>query len=413
MSFESCSESLPACRRFLRRRWLRALAAAGYLQFVESGAMRRRPGSLLLVTTWLAVQAGASLCQETRRAPSDTPPAIAELLAALGSQPSGDEFEAKVRESLWSVYPQGVETKTSLVRYLRDAEEGPAVAFAAVALVPFHDPSSVDAIVERALADRTSPTTRWWLLNAAPYVLSIGDGMYFGDGTLDEEARAFAAGLKELAAEASRATLGRAHARRIQQLRDDPTAQGDPDLGLALWHLSAYLIGTLDLRDEPILRRWLNHEEGVVFVNVVDALSYATGKDFLKPLRELAGDSIAAGLEASTAAAISRWWREYASAHPDGEWLPAVIAHLREAGYEVSESPVSSAEMRELARALRDSSVHVRFASARVLNRVTGTHFDLERIFLGSKYALSFLDPADDGTKNQERLADYWERRLR
>lgn len=69
--------------------------------------------------------------------------------------------------------------------------------------------------------------------------------------------------------------------------------------------------------------------------------------------------------------------------------------------------------MRELARALRDKSVHVRFASARVLNRVTGTHFDLERIYLGSKYALSFLDPVDEATKNQERLADYWERRLR
>jgi hypothetical protein len=372
-----------------------------------------RCGSLLFVTVWLAVQPG-SLAQQAngRGVPVETPAAIAELLAAVGTRPSGDEFGARVRESLWGVYPQGADARDELARYLREAEDGPGVAFAGVALVPFHDPSSVEILLERALSDRTSPTTRWWLLNAAPYVLSIGDGMYFGDGTLDDESRAFAAGFEKLAAEAALASVGRAHARRLQQLGDDPAAKGNPDLGLALWHLSAYLIGTLDLRDEPILGRWLDHEEGVVFVNVVEALSYATGKDFLKPLREVPGDSIPAGLEASTAAAARRWWQEYAAAHPDGEWLPAVTAHLREGGYRVTDPPITSPEaLRELARALRDESVHVRYGAARTLNRLGGTHFDLERIFLGSKYALSFLDPAGEEGENQERLAEYWERR--
>ena len=367
-----------------------------------------------MVVVGLILPAVALPSQETsRRDPPETPALVAEFLAALGGQPSGEEFGAKVKEGLWDVYPEGQETKKILARYLQEAEDGPGVAFAAVALIPFHDASSVEVVLERAVSEKTSPATRWWLLNSAPYTLAIGDAMYFGDGALDDDTREFVAGLKELAANASQTSVGHAHALRLTQLRKDSTAESNHDAELALWHISAYLIGTLELGDEPILRDCLQPKEGAVFVNVMNALSFASGRDFLKPLREFRGDLIPPELEAETAAAAAQWWREYVTAHPDGSWLPAVIFHLRQEGYQLADSPGTSvAQIRELARALSGDGVYIRYAAARVLNRLMGTHFDLERIFLGSKYALSFLDPSDEEERNQERLVEYWQRRL-
>ena len=53
-----------------------------------------------------------------------------------------------------------------------------------------------------------------------------------------------------------------------------------------------------------------------------------------------------------------------------------------------------------------------RYNAYRLLNHAYGTHFDLERVFLAGKYALSFLDPSGESEKNEQRLRVYWQKRL-
>ncbi len=39
--------------------------------------------------------------------------------------------------------------------------------------------------------------------------------------------------------------------------------------------------------------------------------------------------------------------------------------------------------------------------------------FDLERVFLTGKYALSFLDPSGEEHQNQAKVRGYWQKRLK
>src|SRR5262249_50675529 len=159
----------------------------------------------------------------------------------------------------------------------------PGLGFAGLALIPFHDPSTVKPLIERALDRKISQATRWCFFNAAPYILAMGDVMYDGEGNLDRESTTFA---KELIAEAESAAqggLGRHHAKTLRKLYDENKAKRsqDPEFGLALWHQSAYLLGTLDLRDEAVLSLFLDPKHGDAFNNVMSALSFASNRDFL------------------------------------------------------------------------------------------------------------------------------------
>lgn len=345
-------------------------------------------------------------------APEQTTPAIVRrFLERTGPNPTGESFKREVKEALWEIYSAGSGEKEALVGYLESAPDGPGLAFAAVALVPFRDPATVSSILGRALEAGISPTTRWWLLSAAPYVLSMGDVMVLGDGSLDSDARELAAGVERIAKRAAQTSLGQTHAQDLSALQSIPQRERGPDFGTALWHQSAYLLGTLDLRNEPLLQQFLDPDHGPVFVNVMDSLSFATARDHLAPLRDLAAESVPPALEKQVGQDAARWWRQHLSAHPDGEWVPAVIAGLAAAGYSLNEPPSPDAIPEVLVSALESEDVFAGYGAARLLNHVCGTHFDIERIFVGAKYALSFLDPVGEEEQGQKRLAAWWKGR--
>lgn len=345
---------------------------------------------------------------------SSTPVAVTEFIQLAGPAPTAEEFYSKAKDTLWKVYPQGDPLKAELVAYIRSGPEGPGLGFAAIALIPFHDPATVKPILDRAMDPNISPATRFALLNSAPYVLAMGDVWTDGEGQLDSEAREFAKQLKEEAAEAAQQGLGRYHARSLRELYDVSQREKikDDDFGLAYWHTSAYLFGTLNLKDFAVLEPMLNPKEGNVFVNLMFALSFTANRNFLQRLQSLGQGQVTPQEEQAAAEAARNWWREYLQAHPDGDWLSAAIAGSRAAGYSIEDDLKSPASSRELLRALESSDQITRFAAARLLNRAYGTHFNLDTIFHAGKYAFSFLDPMADAERNQARLRDYWRARL-
>ncbi len=368
----------------------------------------------LLALLYLAPFHVGAQPKQTPPASASTPAVVAEFVQLAGPNPSAEEFYSKAKEALWRVYPHDAALKTELVAFIQSGPEGPGLGFAAIALIPFHDPATVKPILDRAVDPKISPATRFALLNSAPYVLAMGDVWTDGEGQLDSEAREYAKELKEAAAEAAQQGLGRFHARSLRELYDISQREKieDEDFGLAYWHTSAYLVGTLDLRDFPVLEPLLNPKEGNVFANLMFALSFASNRNLLQRLQSLEQGQVTPQEEQAAAAAARNWWREYLQAHPDGDWLPAALTGFRAAGYSVEDDLKSSASSRELLRALESKDEITRFAAARLLNRAYGTQFNLDTIFHSGKYAFSFLDPMADAERNQERLRDYWRKRL-
>jgi hypothetical protein len=354
---------------------------------------------------------------QTRNAASSVavPGTVARFMKTIGPEPSGEVILNKVREQLWEVYLDDSSLKESLVAFLRSSQDSPGVAYAATALIPFHDPATVNPILERALDRRTSKTTRWYLLNAAPYILSIGDAIYEGDGALDEETKEFANGLLEYGNKASRSGLGHTHALMLRELYDHGKRHPveEPDYGLALWHVSAYLLGTLDLKDEPILSVLLDPHQHNLFKNLMFALSFAGNRDFLTDLRTKESREVTPELEQKARLTALKWWQSWVKEHPTGDWLEAVLDGFREAGYKIASPTDSAANTTQILRAFNAESEIIRYNAYRLLNHIHGTHFDLQRIFFADKYALSFLDPIREKEQNIERLKAYWEKRLK
>jgi hypothetical protein len=298
---------------------------------------------------------------------------------------------------------------------VQSAPDGPGLGFAGLALIPFHDPTTIKPLVNRALGRRTSPATRWCFLNAAPYVLSMGDAFFEGQGALDREAREYARAVMSLADMAALKGLGRSHAAQLREMFEasKKDAAKDSDIGLAIWHESAYLIGTLDPRDHETLAPLFDPDDKNVFANLMSALSFAANHDFLAELQATEPSQITRDLENKAAKEALDWWKRYTRQNPGGDWLPAIIAGFRETGYELEDNLQSEKSIRAILRAMDSKSEVTRYNACRLLNHAFKAHFDLERIFFSDKYALSFLEPMAEKGRSEERLKKYWKERLK
>ena len=369
--------------------------------------------TLLLVFGALIFNAGAlasdGKADSSTKTP-ETPAVVQHSLAAVGAHPNQEVFFKQAREQLWDVYQADESSKQELLSFASNAPDGPGVGFAVLALIPFHDPETVKPLLARALDPKTTQATRWSILNSTPYVLSMGDVMYMSEGKLDDESKEMAAGIQEVAVAASTDGVGRAHAGNLRRLYDidDPKAKKDSDYGLALWHQSAYLVGVLDERDEKTLDVFFDPKHGYVFANVISALAFASNRDFLKPLR---GKKDAPVQEQQVVALAARdWWRQYAKDHTT--WSEAIRSGFVEAGYHLENDLRSPQSVKELSRAIQSDNEITRYNAYRLLNETCGTRFDLERIFVPGKYALSFLDPSPTAQEEEKRLKKYWIERL-
>jgi hypothetical protein len=208
--------------------------------------------------------------------------------------------------------------------------------------------------------------------------------------------------------------LGHAHALQLQELFSLPDAdKKSSDYGLAVWHESAYLLGTLDLKDEPLLAKPLTSGYSTVFLNVINALGFAANRDFIADLREKNQNEVTPAMERAAAKRAIAWWQDYLKTHPDGNSNDAVMQGFREGGYKIEADRRSPESQRALKRALDDANPVLRYNAYRLLNQTYGTHFDLDVVFFADKYALSFLDPSGDAKENEKRLKQYWQERLK
>ena len=287
------------------------------------------------------------------------------------------------------------------------------VVFASLALIPYHNPRTLAPLIRRALLPQTSPVERYYLLNASAYILGIGDVLLLGrGGNLDSETVQTAAGLLDLADSAVVHGLGMEHARRLRALADaDSVTKAGEDYGLALWHQSAYLICSLDLRSERLLEGFLQPQDPAVFQNVAEALALSSGEDVIAPLR--GRKDIPAAEEQAAAKRARNWWRAYLNDHPDGDWRPAAWLTLERAEYHTAgERNKGSSVAKALLSATRNHDRLVRYAAYRLLNDYYGAMFDLDPVFCAGKYSLSFRDPEGREDANENLLRTYWEKRL-
>jgi hypothetical protein len=371
--------------------------------------------SLFVYPATVAAQAGAARASTQE---AKVPPIVAEFLAGLQKGASPDVFFFRAKELLWSVYPHDDGLKDELAAYVRTAPDGPGLGFAGVALIPFHDPSTAKTLLERILDPQTSAPTRFCFLNAAPYILAMGDGIYTGPGKLDKEARRIANELLKFAELAAREGLGRAHAIALRKLFDtrktDRTFVSvltkERPYGLNEQHLSAYLVGTLDLRDLETLAPLYSYR-AFALPNLLSALSFAANRDFQAEILAAEPAQVTPEFLTTFSTRALDWWRDYLARHPSGDWLPAVVSGFREAGYDLDDDLQSRKSLAEILRAMESQSVVTRSNAYRLLNHVFTTHFDMERIFHADKYAFSFLEPTAE-KDSEARLKKYWLARL-
>jgi hypothetical protein len=248
-------------------------------------------------------------------------------------------------------------------------------------------------------------------MNSSAYILGIGDALLLWRGDLDSGTVRTARGLLEIADSSARYGLGMEHARRLRELADDSAARADPDYGLAIWHLSAYLCGTLDLRSEPLLTGFLQPTNRTVFANVAGALALLSGEDVIAPLRDR--KDVTKTEEEAAAAKARNWWHAYLRDHADGDWRPAAQATLQRAGYLTAKDSLrKNASPAQLLAAIRSHDRLVRYAAYRLLNDTYGANFDLQSVFCSGKYAMSFRNPEGQEDATERNLREYWERRF-
>jgi len=301
----------------------------------------------------------------------------------------------------------------SLLAMAASAQNYRVVVFASLALIPYHNPRSAPPLIRRALLPETSPTERYYLLNASAYILGIGDALLLGrGGDLDSATIQTARGLLEIADSAARLGLGMEHARSLRELADaDSATKAGEDYGLALWHLSAYLICSLDLLSEPLLQGFLDPQDREVFQNVAEALALTSGEDVIAPLR--GRRDIPPAEEQAAANKARNWWHTYLAEHPDGDWRPAAWVTLDRAGYHNEPEPNKRSTVAKVLLAATTSHDRlVRYAAYRLLNDQYGAAFDLDPMFCSGKYALSFRDPEGSEEATENLIRTYWEKRL-
>lgn len=367
---------------------------------------------MLLACLWLC----PSECHaQDGREQADVPEVVQEFLAALPAGAGHEEFRRISEEHVWDLYGRPDVSRKELERYIEKGPDGPGLAHAAVALIQFRDPTSAKVMLQKSLDAAVSAATRWYLLNAAPVVLSMGDVWYTGDGSLGEEEKEYARGLIQFAEEAADRGVGNAHASRLVQLYDPElekeAALEDPEMSeleLLRWHTSAYLLGTMDARDYSLLEPLLTPDRGFVFRNLIAELSFSANRDFMAPLRGRIRDPGFDEEEAQLAAAARQWWSDYADRHPQGGWEAAARSGFALAGYELTSDLGSTKSRSELRRALDSQDALLIYNACRLLNQSYGTRFDLELFYHGLKYALGPFSPTDKLAEYQSRLLEHW-----
>jgi hypothetical protein len=251
------------------------------------------------------------------------------------------------------------------------------------------------------------------MLNAAPYILGMGDVMYMEDGKLNKASKELAAALMKASDSAVQSGLGHMHALELQKLLDLPASEKkNEDYGLAVWHTSAYLLGTIDLKDQKMISLALTSPYSAVFQNAIEALSFQTNRDFLAELKKKQMNEVTREMEQAVGRSASTWLEGYLKTHPSGEWTDAVLEGFAQAGYSIESDFKAPKSTSELLRALDDPNPVLRYNAYRIFNRVYGTNFDLDIEFFAGKYALSFLDPSGHEQANESRLKRYWKSRL-
>jgi hypothetical protein len=301
----------------------------------------------------------------------------------------------------------------SLLTLAANSRDYRVVAFASLALIPSHNPRTVAPLIRRALLPATSRIERFYLLNASAYILGIGDALLLGNGgELDAATTRSARSLLDVADSASLYGLGMEHARRLQALgHADSVTKAGEDYGLALWHQSAYLICSLDLRSERLLEGFLQPQDAAVFQNVAEALALSSGEDVIAPLR--GREDIPPAEEQAAADKARNWWRTYLKEHADGDWRPAALATLNRVGHRTAPARnMGRIHPETLLAATRSHDRLARYAAFRLLNDQYGATFDLDPVFCGGKYSLSFRDPEGREEANEDLLRTYWEKRL-
>ncbi len=354
----------------------------------------------------------ASFAQE----PNPVEPALVKQFTA---KVEPKQFLKQAKESLWQVYPEDDKCKQALVDYVARAKDGTGLAFAAIALIPFHDPATLSPMLTRASENAISPGTRFYILNAAPYVVSVGDAFYMGKGQLDNDTKETLTSLEKMAIESTKLGVGHYHATNLATIYKEalkPKNNDSEGLEMAIWHASAYLLGTLDLKDFDLLESTMDPRHWSVCSNVISALSFASNRDFFTELRHLKqeeGTGEHARKIAEKASENAKvWWRNFLKGHSDGNWQAAVLDGFSQAGFNLDTDLHSPKTQKELLRAIDAPNPILCYNAYRLLNHIYGTHFDLESAFFAGKYAGSFLDPSEDQAKNEARLKHYWKQRL-
>jgi hypothetical protein len=370
---------------------------------------------------WYALTCGQSCVVTTPSAAQSPQPRIIVKFDSVLSRLLTDNhvlqpesYQYAISSTLQSWYPRGDNEKRELLAYIAAARsDAGELGMAAEALVPFHDPATVSAMLARARNDSLPPFVGSYIIRAAAAVLSMGDVRDSFRNVHDPIALARMTMLENFADQAMASSIGHVYAQRLRQVFDaSQTARSSSSDDCEATNIAAgYLIGTLDLHDVFLLQPIFEAAPDCATVPLLLALSYVSDIDLIS-----AADTVGTLIDRRTtaehaASAAISWWHAYLRVNPNGDWRPAARAALDARGYKVRGAS-SSVLGHELMRALDDSSPFVRYKALRLLNDMFSTHLDLDPICETARHSMG-LSGLPAGTDAYEaQLRAYWKRRV-
>lgn len=312
-----------------------------------------------------------------------------------------DVYRRAIVVTLQSWYPERDIDKREVLQYLISLKSRAGeLGMAAAALIPFHDPATVEPILARARNDSVPALIASYMVGAAAAILSMRDLSPQYANLHDSGARSIMRMLGQFANQAARSSTGHVYALRLRQQFDmfRTVRANNIDRCEANSIGAEALIGTLDLRDADVLEPILASRDDCALGPLIRALSYVADRDFPS--------------DAGAAQSASTWWHAYLRDHPDGEWRPAARSALVSRGYAVTGND-SRRATRELLRALNDSTLPVRYKALRMLNDQFHVSADLGPILDADSHPGTLYDPVIDRASREAQLRDYWTQRLR
>jgi hypothetical protein len=320
----------------------------------------------------------------------------------LGDQRSDPRaFWRLAKERVWEAYEWPVSKKQDVFDYLRNAPDGPGKGIAVLVVIGYRDPAGALALLDVAADPRTSKATRYYSLNAAPCVLGMGDVWVTKEQT-EQERTDYIARLRSVAETAQKTSIGRAHADTITQMRAAAEKSSAPDeLVMALWHVSAYQLGNLDLASRDALLPLLD-DPGPTAQNVMFALALETNRSFLPESDSMAKTAKERELASNQALQSAKeWWQQLeADSRPRRARL---VDSFATRGID-REHPESAASLRALRLQLDSTQRWTKYNAYRLFNEMAGTHYDLEFVFLLDKYSFHPMVTGLEAKEQEEEL---------